>query len=364
LAKASAIDAFNQAKAAAAAAAAAAQAGQRPPTNGADPALMKVAAAQLAASKAKDTAQRRYDAARRRLGQMGVALYVHADTAGDASSAVSPGGGAVDRSVLFGLLVGEAKTEFTDAKLALGGANEAIAIARVEADQIVNARAAAIEAKVEQAAAATSTTTAASSSGTTVAGPAGHTSTTKAIHPTQTRAQTAPSPTILGPAALSGADLSAWYKSGGHQPQLTVPLDTLTGYYQSTGAAMNVRDDIGFAQAMVETAYFDFPSFGQVTPTDNNYAGIGACDTCARGMQFPDAKTGVAAHLQLLHDDATTQPVPGPLPAPVGVSGCCPTWLTLDGVWATAGGYGYHILLVYRQMLEWTLQRRQASAGL
>jgi hypothetical protein len=295
---------------------------------------------------------------------MAVALYVHDDTAGDTSSPAAPAGGAVDRSVLLGLLVGQARTELTTAKLTLGGANEALAVARVEADQIVNARAAAIAAKAEQAAAATSTTTAVSSSGTTVAGPAGHTSTTKANHPTQIRAPTAPSPTILGPAALSGADLGAWYKSGGHQPQLTVPLDALAGYYQSTGAAMNVRDDIAFAQAMVETDYFDFPSVGQVTATDNNYAGIGACDTCARGMQFPDAKTGVAAHLQLLHDDATTQPVAGPLAAPVGVSGCCPTWLALDGVWATAGGYGYHILLVYRQMLEWTLQGRQARAGL
>jgi hypothetical protein len=143
-----------------------------------------------------------------------------------------------------------------------------------------------------------------------------------------------------------------------------VPLDILTGDYQTTGVAMNVRDDIAFAQAMVETGYLDFPSFGQVTPTDNNYAGLGACDTCAHGFSFPDAQTGVAAHLQLLHDDASAQPVPGPLPAPVGVAGCCSTWLALDGIWATGGGYGYHILLLYKQMLEWTLQRRQASAGL
>jgi hypothetical protein len=163
---------------------------------------------------------------------------------------------------------------------------------------------------------------------------------------------------------MTSADLSAWYSSSGHQPRLTVPINALTGYYQATGAAMNVRDDIAFAQAMVETAYLDFPVFGQVTPTDNNYAGIGACDTCVHGFTFPDAQTGVAAHLQLLHDDASPQPVPGPLPAPVGVAGCCSTWLALDGIWATAGGYGYHILLVYRQMLEWTLQRRQSSAGL
>jgi hypothetical protein len=327
---------------------------------------MKAAVDQLAATKAKDAAQRGYDKARQRLARMGIALYVHDDTAGDTSYLAAANSSGLDRTVLLDILLGQEKSEISRAKSTLTGASDALASARAEADRVVNARAAAIDAQAPRAS-AISTSAGPPSSSTTAAGPpgpAGSSSTTKPAPPPYSAAAEAAAPTILGPAALTGADLSAWYTSAGHQAKLTVPLVALTGYYQSTGAAMNVRDDIAFAQAMVETGYLDFPAFGQVTPTDNNYAGIGACDSCAHGFTFPDAQTGVAAQLQLLHDDATTQPVPGPLPAPVGVAGCCSTWLALDGIWATGGGYGYHILLLYKQMLEWTLQRRQASAGL
>jgi hypothetical protein len=351
----------------AAAAVAAAQAGQPAPVPAAaaaDPALLKVAADQLAASNGKQAAQRRYDKARQQLGRLGVALYVHSDRADDTASLAAGATTGVDRSVLLSMLLGEVKSDFSAARRTLTGAIEALAIARIAADQLVNARAEAIaqaRRAVPLSAAGSAPTT------TTPVGPTsapGQPSTTRPTSPPYSAAAEAASPTILGSAAMTAAELTGWYTSSGHQPRLTVPLDALTGDYQATGAAMNVRDDIAFAQAMVETAYLDFPSFGQVTPTDNNYAGIGACDTCARGFTFPDAQTGVAAHLQLLHDDASTQPVPGPLPAPVGVAGCCSTWLALDGIWATAGSYGYHILLVYQQMLQWTLQRRQSSAGL
>ena len=366
LAKASAINSYLQAQAAAAAVAAAAQTGQPAPVPAAasaDPSLLRAAADQLNASNAKQAAQRRYDKARQQLGRLGVALYVHADTAGDTPSVAASAASGVDRSVLLSMLLGEVKSDFSASKRTLTGAIEALAIAKIEADQLVNARAEAI-AQTRRAAPLSAPGSAPTTSAPVGPPPPGQPSTTRPTTPPYSAAAEAASPTILGSSALSGGELSAWYTSAGHQPRLTVPLDTLTGDYQATGAAMNVRDDIAFAQAMVETGYLDFPPFGQVTPTDNNYAGIGACDTCAHGFTFPDAQTGVAAHLQLLHDDATMQPVPGPLPAPVGVAGCCSTWLALDGIWATAGGYGYHILLLYRQMLEWVLQRRTSSAGL
>jgi hypothetical protein len=72
----------------------------------------------------------------------------------------------------------------------------------------------------------------------------------------------------------------------------------------------------------------------------------------------------VAAQLQLLHDYASTKPAPGPLPGPVGETGCCQTWMALTGVWATAQDYGYNILTLYRQMLEWALPRQRSTAGL
>jgi hypothetical protein len=122
---------------------------------------------------------------------------------------------------------------------------------------------------------------------------------------------------------------------------------------------------VAFAQSILETGYFSFPSGGQLVPTDNNFAGIGACDSCARGLSFPDALTGVEAQMQLLHAYATTGPaIAGPLPGPVTVSGCCPTWMALSGVWATNPDYGVEILKVYQSMLRWALNRRTAAAHL
>jgi hypothetical protein len=169
---------------------------------------------------------------------------------------------------------------------------------------------------------------------------------------------------ILGPPALSASELAGWFASTGHQPSLTVPLATLAGLYQTNGAIYGVRDDIAFTQSIIETGYFGFPSGGQVRTTDNNFAGIGACDTCTTGRAFPDASTGVAAQLQLLHNYASAQPMSGPLGLNVGPTGCCPTWMSLTGVWASASNYGYAILTLYKQIVEWALPRRRSGAGL
>ena len=36
----------------------------------------------------------------------------------------------------------------------------------------------------------------------------------------------------------------------------------------------------------------------------------------------------------------------------LGVKGCCPTWYSLTGTWATAPTYGPVILALYRQVLD------------
>jgi hypothetical protein len=169
---------------------------------------------------------------------------------------------------------------------------------------------------------------------------------------------------ILGPPALSATELAAWFASTGRTANITVPLATLAALYQTNGAVYGVRDDIAFTQSIIETGYFGFPSGGQVRPTDNNFAGIGACDTCSSGRSFPDAGTGVAAQLQLLHNYASAVAAPGPLGLTVGPTGCCPTWMALTGVWATASNYGYAILTLYKHIVEWVLPRRSSGAGL
>ncbi len=173
------------------------------------------------------------------------------------------------------------------------------------------------------------------------------------------------SPAILGPSVLTGAELAAWYSSTGHQANTTVPIGPLAADYQAAGKATGVRYDLAFAQSIVETGYFSFPSYGQLTSKDNNFAGIGACDSCATGWSFPNAQTGVSAQLELLEAYASTRAVPTPfLRGPIGVGGCCQTWTALAGKWASSVVYGISIMTVYDQMLTWVIPRRLLAAGL
>jgi Mannosyl-glycoprotein endo-beta-N-acetylglucosaminidase len=173
------------------------------------------------------------------------------------------------------------------------------------------------------------------------------------------------SPPILGPSVMTGAELAAWFASTGHQANTTVPMAQLAADYQAAGKATGVRYDLAFAQSIIETGYFSFPSYGQLTAKDNNFAGIGACDSCATGWSFANAADGVGAQLELLEAYASTKPVKTPLlPGNVGVGGCCQTWVQLAGVWASSVVYGISIMTIYNQMLTWVIPERLVAAGL
>jgi hypothetical protein len=171
-------------------------------------------------------------------------------------------------------------------------------------------------------------------------------------------------PTVLGPAVLTAAELSGWYASTGERPATTVAMRTLAADYLAAGRATGVRADVAFAQSVVETGYFSFPAGGQLTGRDNNFAGIGACDSCAHGWRFTSARTGATAQMELLEAYASPHPVATPLVGKVGIGGCCRTWQSLSGHWATNPKYGVEILAVYDRMLQWAIPGRLAAAGL
>src|SRR5439155_14298837 len=79
-------------------------------------------------------------------------------------------------------------------------------------------------------------------------------------------------------------------------------LAQLAQMYVTEGNRYNVRGDIAFAQSIVETAWFNYPDNGMVRASNNNFSGIGACDTCGNGFQFSSALAGVRAQLQLLRN--------------------------------------------------------------
>jgi hypothetical protein len=183
---------------------------------------------------------------------------------------------------------------------------------------------------------------------TTASGQPTTTSTTSTIPGAQTDAALTPvvnngkptSPAILSPPQLNADQLTAWWATLNAKPNITVPIDQLIKSYATWGAKLGVRYDVAFAQSIVETGYFSFPSFGQLTPKDNNFAGIGACDTCAHGWSFPTADTGVEAQLELLRQYATDAPLPTGVKNVIGatgVGGCCKTW-TQSGLRALSTG--------------------------
>jgi hypothetical protein len=174
-----------------------------------------------------------------------------------------------------------------------------------------------------------------------------------------------PATPIMGPTRLGADELSAWFVGTHHHADTTVPIEELTTYYIEEGAAVNVRADIAFAQSILETGGLSFPKGGQVLGTDNNFAGMGACDSCATGNRFVDARTGVRAQLQQLrvYADATLRnsmlnpPAVNPKLDQHHLKGKVPTWAGLTHTWATADTYGDRILAIYESILGWLTDR-------
>ena len=176
------------------------------------------------------------------------------------------------------------------------------------------------------------------------------------IHDFETAATSATSP-ILGPSQLTAKQMADYVIAQHYTPRITVPIEVLAQTYLDEGARTGVRGDVAFAQSILETGGFANPGSAA---TDNNFAGIGWCDSCPHGFDFPDADTGVRAQLQLLRiyvDPAFPSPaykdkilLPGTLT--LGFRGRVQTWWDLWGTWATGALYGQRVYDIYERMVE------------
>jgi hypothetical protein len=173
------------------------------------------------------------------------------------------------------------------------------------------------------------------------------------------QAATSASSPILGPSLLSAQQLADFVRTSGYKPRLTVPLGVLAGDYIREGEHAGVRGDVAFAQSILETGGFTFPGGGQVAVNDNNFAGIGACDSCAHGFSFDTAELGVRAQMQDLRiyvDPTLTlttlkQPLVMPKMLSLGFRGHVQTWWDLWGTWATGAFYGQRVYDIYTKMV-------------
>jgi hypothetical protein len=169
-------------------------------------------------------------------------------------------------------------------------------------------------------------------------------------------AATSASSPILGPSRLSANQMADYLMSTGAHPNITVPLVNLAQSYLDEGVKTGVRGDVAFAQSILETGGFANPG---AAATDNNFAGIGWCDTCKHGFNFPTAEIGVRAQLQLLRTYVDpqfpgtdyTDPILLPGTLSLGFRGRVQTWWDLWGTWATGALYGQRVYDIYERMV-------------
>jgi hypothetical protein len=178
---------------------------------------------------------------------------------------------------------------------------------------------------------------------------------------------------VMGESQLSSDQMAAWFRSTGQAARLSgsTTIDQLTALYVDEGSLATIRGDLAFAQAIIETGSFSHA-------TDNNYAGIGACDSCTGEPSFPSPRAGVRAQVQLLRsyaDPASTAANLGNPPDPTlfgqdpstaagrfnnfSLKGKVPLWNEMGhGNWATDPDYAGKVLKVYLRMLTFAQQRQ------
>ncbi|HXY94151.1 MAG TPA: glucosaminidase domain-containing protein [Acidimicrobiia bacterium] len=178
--------------------------------------------------------------------------------------------------------------------------------------------------------------------------------------------------TIMGDAELTPDQITAWFQARGTHYQLSgdTTIADLAAMFIEEGAAEHVRGDIAFAQSILETGSF-------AHALDNNYGGIGACDSCSGEIAFPTPRDGVRGQIQMLRNyaDPTSRaanlanppspPIYGSDPVASAVAydtffakGRVPTWnLMGNGNWATAPEYAPKVLGIYFDMLAFAAHR-------
>jgi N-acetylmuramoyl-L-alanine amidase len=124
--------------------------------------------------------------------------------------------------------------------------------------------------------------------------------------------------------------------------------------YREEAAIEGVNHDIAFCQMCLETGFLAFGN--DVKPDQNNFCGLGTTGGGVAGAAFPDARTGVRAHVQHLKSYASKEPLV--LLPPVDprfnliTRGVAPTVDQLSGRWATSLDYGDSILALLRRLYK------------
>lgn len=160
--------------------------------------------------------------------------------------------------------------------------------------------------------------------------------------------------TIMGEAAATEEQMLAYLLRRNPKPKLTGTPEELVHAYYEEAEHEGVRADLALAQAFKETGFFAYG--GDVNWKQNNFCGLGATGNGAKGLSFPDLRTGARAHIQHLLAYSRKEPPRSPIADPrydliranrPDIYGQLTHWTQLNGVWAVPGkNYGQEIIII------------------
>ena len=135
--------------------------------------------------------------------------------------------------------------------------------------------------------------------------------------------------------------------------------------YKKYGEILGIKWGYAVAHMIKETSYLRYG--GDVSPSQNNYAGIGAVGNGAKGACFNSSDEGVLAHLEHLFAYASKQTLPSNLSKvdpryDLVTKGIAPNWEDLNGRWAVPGNnYGQEIIQIYELIKKEVVIKKQGK---
>lgn len=160
--------------------------------------------------------------------------------------------------------------------------------------------------------------------------------------------------TIMGEAAATEEQMLSYLLHRNPKPKLTGTPEELVHAYYEEAEHEGVCADVALAQAFKETGFFAYG--GDVDWKQNNFCGLGATGGGAKGLSFPNIRTGARAHIQHLLAYSRTERPRVAIVDPrydlirtnrPDIYGQLTRWTQLNGVWAVPGkNYGQEILMI------------------
>ncbi|BAY58810.1 cell wall hydrolase/autolysin [Leptolyngbya boryana NIES-2135] len=161
---------------------------------------------------------------------------------------------------------------------------------------------------------------------------------------------------IMGQGYLSKNTLEAFLQQ--HNPQALQTFPNIAELYLEEAAIEDVNSDIAFTQALIETDFFRFGKTLQ--PTQNNFATLREVGSPWESAAFPNARTGVRAHIQLLKAYASLEPFSQDVVTPrfrFIIRGSAPRIQQLSFYYSSDPSYAEEVLAILQQLYQYQFAR-------